>query len=230
MQKSSMEVWLRRAPRVLIATAAIVTAACGGGGGGGSSGTTASAQTSTSGGNTAPKISGTPQTSAAVGAAYSFQPTATDANGDTLAFAIENRPTWASFNTTTGRLSGTPADAGTTASIVISVSDGKSSAALPAFSITVGSAPADSGSGASLSWDIPTQTTEGENLADLTGFRIHYGVTSSALSEAVEVPSPGMNTYTVGNLKPGTYYFAVCAIRANGTESAPSNIIKRVIT
>ena len=40
--------------------------------------------------------------------AYSFQPTAKDANGDTLRFSISNKPAWATFSTTTGRLSGTP--------------------------------------------------------------------------------------------------------------------------
>ena len=38
-------------------------------------------------GNTAPKISGSPPTSAAVGASYSFKPTASDANGDKLTFS-----------------------------------------------------------------------------------------------------------------------------------------------
>ncbi|WP_188959311.1 putative Ig domain-containing protein, partial [Shewanella ulleungensis] len=50
-----------------------------------------------------------------------------------------NKPTWASFNSANGQLSGTPTntDVGTTAGIVISVSDGNISTALTAFSITV---------------------------------------------------------------------------------------------
>jgi len=59
-------------------------------------------------GNRAPVISGSPSTSATVGAAYSFQPTASDADGNTLTFAISGRPAWANFNTATGQLSGTP--------------------------------------------------------------------------------------------------------------------------
>jgi hypothetical protein len=52
-------------------------------------------------------------------------------------------PAWATFTTTTGRLRGTPAatDVGSFAGIVISVSDGQTSAALPAFAITVSDAP-----------------------------------------------------------------------------------------
>ncbi|WP_154724462.1 ImpA family metalloprotease [Thiothrix nivea] len=93
--------------------------------------------------NHAPSISGTPGTSANVGGAYSFTPTASDMDaGDTLTFSITNKPTWATFDTTTGKLSGSPtaADASTTTSnIIISVTDNKSApVSLPAFSISVG--------------------------------------------------------------------------------------------
>jgi hypothetical protein len=89
--------------------------------------------------NTPPTISGSAASSVMVGQAYSFQPVATDPNGDTLRFAISNRPSWMSFNTTTGRLTGTPATAniGAYSNIVISVNDGQASAALPAFAIQV---------------------------------------------------------------------------------------------
>ncbi|WP_310281301.1 Ig-like domain-containing protein [Rheinheimera soli] len=90
--------------------------------------------------NDAPTISGTPAITVAQGAAYSFVPTAADVDlGTTLTFSITNKPTWASFNTATGALTGTPgnADVGATAGIVISVSDGELSAALPAFTLTV---------------------------------------------------------------------------------------------
>jgi len=89
--------------------------------------------------NTPPSISGTPITSIVQGSSYLFTPTASDTDGDTLLFSINNKPQWANFNTGTGTLSGTPAssDTGTTSNIVISVNDGKSLSALPAFNITV---------------------------------------------------------------------------------------------
>src|SRR5436190_937591 len=99
--------------------------------------------------NRAPVISGSPMTSVAAGLPYAFQPTASDPDGDPLTFTIANAPAWATFSATTGRLQGTPGavNAGTYANIVISVSDGKASAALPAFSITVANAaPTISGS------------------------------------------------------------------------------------
>jgi len=91
--------------------------------------------------NATPTISGTPAATVDAGADYSFTPTASDPDGDTLTFSITNQPSWASFNSSTGRLSGTPADvdAGTYGGIVISVSDGEFTVGLPAFSITVNS-------------------------------------------------------------------------------------------
>src|SRR5204863_8577193 len=89
--------------------------------------------------NPPPTISGAPATSANAGTAYSFTPTASDPNGNALTFSIQNPPSWASFNTQSGNLSGTPGsgDAGTYSNIIISVSDGTSTASLAAFSIIV---------------------------------------------------------------------------------------------
>ena len=91
-------------------------------------------------GNSPPTISGSPVTTATVGQAYNFQPSASDADGNALTFSATNVPTWASFSTSTGRLTGTPSSsmAGLTFSgIVVSVSDGTASTSLPAFSIRV---------------------------------------------------------------------------------------------
>src|SRR5262245_47241548 len=87
----------------------------------------------------APKIIGTPVTSMTVGQSYSFKPTATDADGNKLTFAIANRPAWASFSATTGQLQGTPfaEHAKVWSGIVITVSDGTTKVSLPAFALTV---------------------------------------------------------------------------------------------
>jgi hypothetical protein len=93
--------------------------------------------------NRAPTISGSAPTTATVGMGYSFTPNASDPDGNTLGFTIQNRPSWAGFDTATGRLSGTPPSAGTFANVTITASDGRLSAVLPAFSINVG-APSNS--------------------------------------------------------------------------------------
>src|SRR5262249_20862703 len=90
-------------------------------------------------GAAAPVISGTPATTAVVGESYTFTPRASDAQGATLTFSIVNMPGWASFDNTSGRLSGTPSSdsVGTFANIQISVSNGQATATLDPFAITV---------------------------------------------------------------------------------------------
>ena len=87
--------------------------------------------------NRPPTISGTPATSVVVGASYTFTPTASDPDGQTLTFSIRNRPAWAAFDAATGRLQGSPPSAGTFADVAISVSDGQVAVALPSFTILV---------------------------------------------------------------------------------------------
>jgi nitrite reductase/ring-hydroxylating ferredoxin subunit len=68
-----------------------------------------------------------------------FTPVASDPERARLTFSISNKPAWASFSTSTGRLAGTPAgtDAGTFSNIIIRVTDGRTWTSLAAFSITV---------------------------------------------------------------------------------------------
>src|SRR6185312_3195049 len=132
------------------------------------------------------------------------------------------------FNAATGQLSGTPASAsaGTYANVVIKVSDGKASATLAAFSITV----ADVSSGAaSLMWIPPTQNTDGSTLTNLAGYRIVYGASATQLTQTIQLGNAGMSAYVVENLAPGTYYFAVRAYTSSGAESADSNVIAKLV-
>ncbi|MDX1802433.1 MAG: Ig-like domain-containing protein [Alcanivorax sp.] len=89
--------------------------------------------------NQPPVISGAPGTSVQQDQPYQFQPVASDPDNDPLTFAISNKPAWASFDTSTGQLQGTPgnSDVGTDTGIVISVSDGTVWSSLPGFSLTV---------------------------------------------------------------------------------------------
>jgi hypothetical protein len=184
--------------------------------------------------NRPPTISGTPATSVTVGNAYSFTPTAKDPEGRTLGFSIANRPAWASFSTTTGRLSGTPGSShvGTYSNIRITVSDGVSTASLPAFSITVKAAsttPPPSTGAATLSWTPPTRNTDGSALTNLAGYRIYYGTSSGALTRTITINSAGISSYVVTDLAPGTYYFAVTAYNSAGAESDRSSVVSKVI-
>jgi hypothetical protein len=178
--------------------------------------------------NVAPTISGSPARSVNAGSAYNFRPTATDQDSTVLAYSIANRPSWATFNTTNGQLSGTPSasQVGSYGNITISVSDGRSTATLPAFAINVVDV---SNGGAELSWTPPTQNTDGSALTNLAGYRIAYGTSPNALTQTVQVANVGVTRYTLDNLSPGTYYFAVRAYTANGTESSNSNVSSKIV-
>jgi hypothetical protein len=173
--------------------------------------------------NKPPVISGTPSTSVQAGSAYAFTPTASDPEGKTLTFSITNKPVWATFSTTTGKLSGTPSSAqtGTYSNIGIKVSDGSLTASLPVFSIVV-STTTTTGS-ATLSWTPPTLNTDGTTLTNLAGYRILYGTSPTALTRTVQVANAGVSRYVVENLTAGTWYFSVRAYSTTGVESSSSN-------
>jgi hypothetical protein len=213
---------------------ALLLAACGGGGGGASSGSTSgSSQGSTPppvAANQAPTISGTPATTVQAGTAYTFTPSATDADGNALTFSVTNKPSWASFDAQTGRLTGTPSDVGSFANIVISVSDGSAATNLTAFGITVNAAPTGSAAkSVTLAWTPPTARTDGTSLGNLAGYKIRYGTSSSNFSETITVDNPGLTTYTIDALSSGTYYFVVAAYDSSGVESSNSDPVSKTI-
>ncbi|MBS0394697.1 MAG: hypothetical protein JSR54_08730 [Proteobacteria bacterium] len=181
----------------------------------------ASASVTITASSSPPTISGTPPTSVQAGKLYSFQPTATSPSGATLTFSIANAPSWATFSTTTGLLSGTPGSGavGTYANVSISVSDGTNTATLPAFTITV--TAASSGS-ATVSWVAPTTRTDGTPLTNLAGFRVYYGTSPGTYTTSITVANPTVTSYVVSSLTSGTYYFVTTAYDTNGLESAYS--------
>ena len=179
--------------------------------------------------NSAPTISGSPATSVTAGQTYSFQPSATDANGDVLTFSIQNRPSWATFSPTTGRLSGTPSSSqtGTYGNIVISVTDGKATRSLGAFSISVRSA---SGTGSvTLSWTAPTKNTDGTALTNLAGYRVHYGTSAGNYTHTVQLPNKSLTSVVIEDLTSARWYFAVRAYNTSGVESTFSGSVSKLI-
>lgn len=199
-------------------------AACGGGGSSSSgSSATTGAPAAAAPVNRAPTIQGTPTTTAATGQPWSFVPVASDPDGDALTFTVTNRPAWASFDARTGRLAGTPAaaDQGSIRDVTIAVSDGRASATLAPFTLTV--APAAAGS-TTVFWDAPRTNTDGSALVDLAGFRIAYGTDASNLDRSVDVPDPAASSRRVDGLAPGQWHFSVVAYNRDGVEGLPSAI------
>ena len=91
-------------------------------------------------------------------------------------------------------------------------------------------APPSQPGAATLEWTVPTTQTNGATLADLAGYRIHYGKTAGSLDKTIEVRNPSISTYVIENLAPGTYYFAVTAFNARGHESDRSNAGRKEIS
>jgi hypothetical protein len=181
--------------------------------------------------SSAPQISGIAASSAKVGQSYSFQPSAKDANNDVLTFTISGAPSWLSFNPATGRITGTPtsADVGVDSAIVVQASNGTSSASLAPFSITVVAAGASAGN-VTLSWQAPTENTNGTALANLSGYVIHYGSASKTYTSTVTINNPGLTSYVLEDLSPGTYYFSMTTLTTSGEQSSPSAEASTTIT
>lgn len=195
-------------------------------------------------------ISGTPKSTATVDQYYSFRPTTSGRDRWRLRFTVTGKPSWATLSPYSGTLYGVPRTShiGTYSNIVITVTDGKTSAKLPAFSIKVvapGAAPAPtptptptpaptppppSAGNATVSWAPPTQNTNGSTLTNLAGYRILYGKTRGGpYSSNITLTNPSLSTYVVENLTAGTYYFVVTARNSTGVESAYSNEASKTI-
>ena len=151
---------------------------------------------------------------AQVGGSFDYLPATKDPENDTLRFTAVNLPPWASIDTSTGRIHGTPGptDEGLYESI----------------SITVNPAPASSGV-ASLQWEIPPSKVDGEPLDDLAGYRILYGRNSSDLDQSVLITDPATTSYQFSTLSSGTWYFAVVAVNAGGFEGPPTILASKSI-
>lgn len=173
-------------------------------------------------GNAPPTISGSPAQAVVIGNMYSFIPKASDPDGDTLDFSIENQPQWLNFKFDTGELSGKPAlsDVGQYTNIRISVSDGTDSASLPSFSISVDE---NGNLTTTLTWTAPTANDDGSTLTDLAGYKIYWGTKPGVYTNSVTLNNPGLTSYVVDNLSPGTYEFVATSINSTGTESIYSN-------
>jgi hypothetical protein len=175
----------------------------------------------------APTISGAPSTQVLAGTPYSFTPSGSDPDGNALTFTATNVPAWASFNSATGRLSGTPSQAqvGTYSDIRISVSDGTIETALPAFSIQVVATATGS---ALLTWNPPTQNEDGSAINDLVGYRVYWGTAQDNYSNSASVGA-GLSSYVVDQLTPARWYFALTAVNSAGIESAYSNVASKQV-
>ena len=99
---------------------------------------------------------------------------------------------------------------------------------LPAFSIVVSSVPTNTTKNVTLSWMPPTTNTDGTSLTNLSGYKIYYGSSATALSTSVNV-SAGSSSYVITGLSAGTWYFAMTSLNSAGAESAQSAVVSKAL-
>lgn len=82
---------------------------------------------------------------------------------------------------------------------------------------------------ATVSWTAPETNIDGSPIDDLAGFRIYFDHTP--LSKSSPFTFVGNKTeFTVPNLEPGLYYFAVSAIDTGGEESDLSEMVTQQVS
>jgi RHS repeat-associated protein len=131
--------------------------------------------------NDLPVITGTPLLEAKIGQLYSFRPMANDVDGDVLTFSIQNKPSWATFDTASGLLEGTPkqSDFGTFNNIIIHLSDGAEQESLDPFDIEVATVLEDIPDATILTLTRPETTDivgQLQGNATVSGGNVNYSI------------------------------------------------------
>ena len=80
-----------------------------------------------------------------------------------------------------------------------------------------------------LNWLPPTESASGKPLRDLAGYKIYWGSKHGDYPNQVTIKSPGVASYVLERLAPGTYYIVLTAFNSRGEESGFSNVISNVL-
>ena len=179
-----------------------------------------------------PSMSGSPASTVVAGQAYSFSPQLEGA-ATGVTFSIANRPAWASFDSTSGSLTGTPSgtDVGSHDGIAITASNGSSTTTLPTFSISVTAAPSIATTNAvTITWQPPAHNTDGTIANNLAGYNIYHGPSAESMSSKVDIRNPGITSHTVSELGPGTHFFGISVYNNLGLESEMLILGSKTIT
>ena len=125
---------------------------------------------------------------------------------------IDRSPTAATTTSTAAKTGGLPK--------VASTGSGKG-APQPPVKVTDGTI--------TLDWTPPTQNSDGTSLTNLAGYTVYYGTSPGNLNQSVKVSNPGLTAFTVSNLAPGTWYFAITSYSSDGVESVRSGVVSTTI-
>ncbi len=178
--------------------------------------------------NSAPTITGLAVTAAEVGRPYAFQPTASDADGDTLTFSIQQKPTWASFDTTSGTLSWNTGGGGRW-HLFKRIDQRKRRhtqrhlAGLRHHGCALVIKERDP------ELDGPVHEHDGTALSDLAGYTVFYGMASRAYSASIKLSGAAASSVVIEGLAAGTWYFSIKSTNVSGVESDYSGEVVAVL-
>lgn len=198
-------------------------AACGGGADSASGAGPASSSSTVAGAT----LSGPRADAAVADQLYEYVPETGDFAANAVAFSIENKPAWATFDAAGGVLRGTPtrADIGAKSTVRITAAAGSTRQVLE-FQLQV---VATAEGVVSIALGAPLTRTDGSALANLAGYRIYYGKTATRLDQFVDVKDGRATSADVRSLTPGTWHFAATAYDANGLESDATDVASKTV-
>lgn len=83
----------------------------------------------------------------------------------------------------------------------------------------------------SVFWRAPTERENGEplSLAELKGYRIHWGPTSNPTQYSITINDPYATSFTLESVVPGSYELAMTAIDSEGRESSLSGALHKTL-
>lgn len=151
-------------------------------------------------------ISGQPELEIIEGDTYRFQPSATPAINVT--FSISNKPSWASFNSLSGELTGVPnnTDVGIHGDITITATDGISSASIGPFSITVNAIAVFASNAAPV---LADQTKSGLSFSSAVALTLTASDADSSSSSYVYtiISSPSHGNITINDASNSSFTY-----------------------
>src|SRR5580658_1315619 len=179
---------------------------------------------------TSGELSGTPSGSE-TGEYSGIQISATDGSNTAIlpSFAIRVTAPSAlvasgSSSTTTPASSSTAQSSSSGGSTTSSSGAGSTGSTSSSSSGSTGTSTASSDT-VSVSWQAPTENTNGSAITNLAGYTIYFGTSASSMTQQVNIATVGELTYVISNLGPGTWYFEVVAVNTAGVSSAPSSVV-----
>ena len=178
--------------------------------------------------NDAPVITSVAPTSVVLGEEYTYTPSATDAENDPLTWSLTQKPAGMTINATTGAISWTPAEAGSSGTVRLVANDGNSDSVAQTFVITVSEPDNEApvigqGETDTLTTDEDTQGSTTLTATDANGDSLSWSVSSPASNGSAAVVG-GNVTYTPNANFNGNDSFTVQVSDGSLTDSIVVNV------